>query len=107
MKRHPPRSTRTDPHFPYPTLFRSLIAGIGLIIGAMSVTGVANSFSRELVQYAGGNLALLLAAGALTSFVLGMGMTASARSEEHTSELQSLMRISYPVFCWKKTMKKI
>lgn len=55
-----------------------LIAGIGLIIGAMSVTGVANSFSRELVQYAGGNLALLLAAGALTSFILGMGMTASA-----------------------------
>lgn len=55
-----------------------LIAGIGLIIGAMSVTGVANSFSRELVQYAGGNIALLLAAGALTSFILGMGMTASA-----------------------------
>ncbi|EKE71573.1 TRAP transporter permease [Oceanibaculum indicum] len=55
-----------------------LIAGIGLIIGAMSITGVANSFSRELVQYAGGNLALLLAAGAVTSFILGMGMTASA-----------------------------
>ncbi|MBC7134039.1 MAG: TRAP transporter large permease subunit, partial [Oceanibaculum nanhaiense] len=55
-----------------------LIAGIGLIIGAMSITGVANSFSRELVQYASGNLALLLAAGAVTSFVLGMGMTASA-----------------------------
>ncbi|AVO49273.1 C4-dicarboxylate ABC transporter [Melaminivora suipulveris] len=55
-----------------------LIAGIGLIIGAMSVTGVANSFSRELVQYAGGNVWLLLAAGAATSFVLGMGMTASA-----------------------------
>ena len=55
-----------------------LIAGIGLIIGAMSITGVANSFSRELVQYAGGNLALLLAAGAITSFILGMGMTASA-----------------------------
>jgi TRAP transporter 4TM/12TM fusion protein len=55
-----------------------LIAGIGLIIGAMSITGVANSFSRELVQYAGGNVWLLLAAGAATSFVLGMGMTASA-----------------------------
>lgn len=55
-----------------------LIAGIGLIVGAMSITGVANSFSRELVQYAGGNIALLLGAGALTSFVLGMGMTASA-----------------------------
>lgn len=55
-----------------------LIAGIGLIIGAMSITGVANSFSRELVQYAGGNVGLLLATGALTSFILGMGMTASA-----------------------------
>jgi TRAP transporter 4TM/12TM fusion protein len=56
----------------------ALIAGIGLIIGAMSITGVANSFSRELVQYAGGNMALLLATGAITSFILGMGMTASA-----------------------------
>jgi len=55
-----------------------LIAGIGLIVGAMSATGVANSFSRELVQYAGGNIALLLLFGAMTSFVLGMGMTASA-----------------------------
>ena len=55
-----------------------LVAGIGLIVGSMSVTGVANSFSRELVQYAGDNIGLLLAAGALTSFVLGMGMTASA-----------------------------
>lgn len=55
-----------------------LIAGIGLIVGALSVTGVANAFSRELVQMAGSNLGLLLAAGALTSFVLGMGMTASA-----------------------------
>ncbi|MCP5265270.1 MAG: TRAP transporter fused permease subunit [Burkholderiaceae bacterium] len=55
-----------------------LIAGIGLIVGAMSITGVANAFSRELVQYAGSSLGLLLAAGALTSFILGMGMTASA-----------------------------
>ncbi len=55
-----------------------LIAGIGLIVGAMSATGVANAFSRELVQLAGPNLALLLAAGAVTSFILGMGMTASA-----------------------------
>ena len=56
----------------------ALIAGIGLIIGALSITGVANSFSRELVQYAGNNVPLLLATGALTSFILGMGMTASA-----------------------------
>ena len=56
----------------------ALIAGIGLIIGALSITGVANSFSRELVQYAAGNIGLLLATGAITSFILGMGMTASA-----------------------------
>lgn len=55
-----------------------LIAGIGLIIGALSITGVANSFSRELVQYAGNNVLLLLITGAITSFILGMGMTASA-----------------------------
>lgn len=55
-----------------------LLAGIGLIIGAVSVTGVANSLSRELVLYAHGNVYLLLAAGAGTSFILGMGMTASA-----------------------------
>jgi TRAP transporter 4TM/12TM fusion protein len=56
----------------------ALIAGIGLIIGSLSMTGVANSFSRELVQYAAGNIGLLLFFGALTSFILGMGMTASA-----------------------------
>jgi TRAP transporter 4TM/12TM fusion protein len=55
-----------------------LIAGIGLIVGSMSATGVANSFSRELVQYAGGSVPLLLLFGAITSFILGMGMTASA-----------------------------
>lgn len=55
-----------------------LIAGIGLIVGAMSATGVANSFSRELVQYADGSIPLMLLFGAITSFILGMGMTASA-----------------------------
>ncbi|RJX35708.1 MAG: TRAP transporter fused permease subunit [Desulfarculus sp.] len=55
-----------------------ILAGIGLIIGALSGTGVANSFSRELVTYAGGNTALLLIFGALTSFVLGIGMTVTA-----------------------------
>ena len=55
-----------------------ILAGVGLIIGALSCTGVANSFSRELVLYAGGNVALLLIFGALTSFVLGIGMTVTA-----------------------------
>ncbi|MEQ8502145.1 MAG: TRAP transporter fused permease subunit [Sneathiellaceae bacterium] len=55
-----------------------LLAGIGLIIGALSITGVGTAFSRELLQYAGDSIVLLLLLGALTSFVLGMGITASA-----------------------------
>lgn len=54
------------------------LAAIGLIIGALSVTGVAGAFSRELIQYANNSLALLLIFGAVTSFVLGMGLTSSA-----------------------------
>jgi len=56
----------------------AILAGIGLIIGALSGTGVANSFSRELVLLAGGNFILLLVFGAITSFVLGIGMTVTA-----------------------------
>lgn len=56
----------------------AILAGIGLIIGSLSGTGVANSFSRELVLFAQGNWILLLAFGAITSFVLGIGMTVTA-----------------------------
>jgi TRAP transporter 4TM/12TM fusion protein len=56
----------------------AILAGIGLIMGSLSGTGVANSFSRELVLFAGGNTALLLLFGAITSFVLGIGMTVTA-----------------------------
>ncbi len=56
----------------------AILAGVGLIIGALSGTGVANSFSRELVILAGGNAALLLIFGAIASFVLGIGMTVTA-----------------------------
>jgi len=56
----------------------SILAGIGLIIGSFSATGVANSFSRELVFFAGDNIFLLLFLGAITSFVLGIGMTVTA-----------------------------
>lgn len=55
-----------------------ILAGIGLIVGALSYTGVGGAFSRELVQFAGKNVYLLLLFGALTSFILGMGMTVSA-----------------------------
>ncbi len=56
----------------------AILAGVGLIVGSLSGTGVANSFSRELVILAGDNYLLLLLLGALTSFVLGMGMTVTA-----------------------------
>lgn len=56
----------------------AILAGIGLIIGSFSATGVANSFSRELLLLAGENAFLLLLLGALTSFVLGIGMTVTA-----------------------------
>lgn len=55
-----------------------VLAGVGLVVGALSITGVGNAFSRELLQYAGGNPYLLLIFGAFTSFILGMGMTVSA-----------------------------
>lgn len=56
----------------------ALIAGIGFIVGALSITGVSFSFSRELISVAGDSMLLILIAGAITSFVLGMGMTVSA-----------------------------
>lgn len=55
-----------------------IIAGVGLIIGSLSMTGVSLSLSSELVNLVGGNLLLMLIAGALVSFVLGLGMTVSA-----------------------------
>jgi len=55
-----------------------VLAGIGMIVGSLSYTGVGGAFSRELLRFAGGNVPLLLIFGAITSFILGMGMTVSA-----------------------------
>src|SRR3546814_4416535 len=80
MIRRPPRSTRTDTLFPYTTLFRS---------------DAGQPFSIQSISKV---------------FTLTMALEAAGddlwRSEEHTSELQSLMRISYAVFCLKKKTKK-
>ena len=54
------------------------LCGIGMVVGALAITGVGGAFSRELIQYGGENVPLLLVLGAITSFVLGMGMTVSA-----------------------------
>ena len=56
----------------------SLLSGVGVIIGAMSLTGVGTSLSRELVFLAGGDLFMILIFGAVASLVLGIGMTVSA-----------------------------
>src|SRR3546814_2040672 len=87
--RRPPSSTRTDTLFPYTTLFRSLL-------GTVDVTGFC---ARAGVDEALVRAATLRIAGA------GSVSIFEDRSEEHTSELQSLMRISYAVFCLKKKNK--
>src|SRR3546814_2194829 len=84
MIRRPPRSTRTDTLFPYTTLFRSRPA-----------TRIANRFARTRQARRRGRVRQSDCAG-------GRRRPHAARSEEHTSELQSLMRISYAVFCLKK-----
>src|SRR3546814_7260566 len=98
MIRRPPRSTRTDTLFPYTTLFRSIFA---LTVEALWFRN--NSFN-------GGADGAQVANPELFGIDLGVGVgkafPRSARSEEHTSELQSLMRISYAVFCLKKTKNK-
>lgn len=56
----------------------AILAAVGMILGALAITGTAASIARELVVFAGGNLAFMLILGLLASFVLGMGMTITA-----------------------------
>src|SRR3546814_10129575 len=81
MIRRPPRSTRTDTLFPYTTLFRSLPGALHAQCPVLCAQGPEHCRRRRDPP----------------------GLPAArSRSEEHTSELQSLMRISYAVFCLKK-----
>src|SRR3546814_3224983 len=96
MIRRPPRSTRTDTLFPYTTLFRSLEA----VDGEWLVDAVSPLPIPEVVGD-GVPTTTTTAPGAATTAPAPTTTTAP-RSEEHTSELQSLMRISYAVFCLKK-----
>src|SRR3546814_5268474 len=93
MIRRPPRSTRTDTLFPYTTLLRSGLAGdagSGQCDGArLGLWPPTRSARRDCPAHPN----------------LCRGQLGKARSEEHTSELQSLMRISYAVFCLKKKKK--
>jgi len=56
----------------------ALLAGVGMIIGALSVTGLAGTLANDLIYIAGNNVYVLLVMGALTSFIFGMGMTITA-----------------------------
>src|SRR3546814_4969849 len=100
MRRRPPRSTRTDTLFPYTTLFRSCTDATALApsLCLRPATEADLPFLREL--YAGTRTAELDAVPWPES--MRAAFLGDQRSEEHTSELQSLMRISYAVFCLKK-----
>src|SRR3546814_7039396 len=91
MIRRPPRSTRTDTLFPYTTLFRSLDYA------------TPHQATRELGFRSSAMRMIGAGCGAVWPSVCGL---TGGRSEEHTSELQSLMRISYAVFCLKKKTNK-
>src|SRR3546814_10789801 len=100
MIRRPPRSTRTDTLFPYTTLFRS--PEHRLVQAEIDDLSLAGSVARpQRHQHADG-------AVHPRHIVAERGRSRRLydRSEEHTSELQSLMRISYAVFCLKKNKKK-
>src|SRR3546814_8000311 len=92
MIRLPPRSTRTDTLFPYTTLFRSAAIFADEMFGHQppGIIGGAINDDVEFACFSGHGVTPVL----------------PERSEEHTSELQSLMRISYAVFCLKKKKKQ-
>src|SRR3546814_8091460 len=94
MIRRPPRSTRTDTLFPYTTLFRSACI---CIYSHRAAKGCASRYTRRC-RHRCRSLPRLWGRSPTRS----KPVAAAGRSEEHTSELQSLMRISYAVFCLKK-----
>src|SRR3546814_1099898 len=95
MIRRPPRSTRTDTLFPYTTLFRS---GTGRALATVDRAAVrVDRLHPEPV---------VPASRVRDSRAQRAARSRACRSEEHTSELQSLMRISYAVFCLKKKKSK-
>src|SRR3546814_9747413 len=120
MIRGPPRSTRTDTLFPYTTLFRSQPVASNVpkkfldgpppavrLCGRISITRIVKQFSCQLSNSRKRrNFAIFCCPYARVTHAR-QRLDTRRRSEEHTSELQSLMRISYAVFCLKKKTKKM
>src|SRR3546814_5921995 len=101
MIRRPPRSTRTDTLFPYTTLFRSTLVDLPAQHRLRGREAFAELDERAIAEH------VVPRADRLDRHLRGrivdiLRRRAEPRSEEHTSELQSLMRISYAVFCLKK-----
>src|SRR3546814_7797931 len=125
MIRRPPRSTRTDTLFPYTTLFRSDqltrnidVLGLGDLVEHPTIRRKGlREISHHIVNMNEGQRKVLIHGNRLPSlslfaFPLNLSLVSAnnppghVRSEEHTSELQSLMRISYAVFCLKQKKNK-
>src|SRR3546814_4310673 len=109
MIRRPPRSTRTDTLFPYTTLFRSALLKRCAAKGLVKIQNApARRYAYYLTPKGFAEKSRLVAEYLETSlhFFRGARSQYEERSEEHTSELQSLMRISYAVFCLKKKKKR-
>src|SRR3546814_5506456 len=107
MIRRPPRSTRTDTLFPYTTLFRS--GQMKLKIRAMSSESKASAYIVGSLPFIVFILIWMINGEYMQNFFIDERLMVAGigRSEEHTSELQSLMRISYAVFCLKKKKQTI
>src|SRR3546814_3347461 len=105
MIRRPPRSTRTDTRFPYTTLFRSLDHRHCVYHDLHPVRHPHDERGADAAASRTGRGGAHLGRGMVARDAAGGHAAGAARSEEHTSELQSLMRISYAVFCLKKKKK--
>src|SRR3546814_7499792 len=110
MTRRPPRSTRTDTLFPYTTLFRSVRSTDQFTLNMSQNAVLDFDFSAPDIAE-GGDDAIIVTSTRLRTMEggeVGSNITQRQieRSEEHTSELQSLMRSSYAVFCLKKKKKQ-
>src|SRR3546814_9273589 len=101
MIRRPPRSTRTDTLFPYTTLFRSLQCRHGVSSYLWRRHTLVGCIAGEVMFHQRRNVVTPFAEWGQTDRD-DIQAIEEIRSEEHTSELQSLMRISYAVFCLKK-----
>src|SRR3546814_4287206 len=109
MIRRPPRSTRTDTLFPYTTLFRSVLFDPNKVIRTCIRAGASRKEAKRIAK----NTLNMIRSGFTTREVYKIVLhniskidRGNIRSEEHTSELQSLMRISYAVFCLKQKKRK-